>query len=170
MTRRISLGLALTAVPSLTHSDGWWIGLLFGFTILLWTRRPISHVRAVLFAGIASLVFVGTVHFTQQAFFGRVPGLAHLPASPLFIAVLVGGALLVSAHAVLLGASARRIAVAIPGIFIVWYSNFHLLGLLGTGDVGVAISVWQAIYLVFMTDFDLAGSGAEQRLQRKAYC
>lgn len=156
------------------HSDfilpSW--GLIFGIVILVWQVRSVReaiNVRNAAFLFAAELIWL--LVFNRLVIFG---GALYLPHS--LGIVMLGTVLLTSAHAGFLGASERRVLIAIPSILGLWFVLSYIIGRFGwsdfildflhiphskdsfgidmteieVGTFGVGQTIWQGAYLLLM--------------------
>ena len=130
-------------------AEYWYVGPVFGAVVLLWharTIRDLVSMRSLGFLGASTLIYANVAWIIMD-------GDSLIPAIPDvfdagFLGVMIGSALLPVAHRAFLGASWRRVKIAIPCLYLVWYA----LALSGLFDVEITLinsmSVWQALYLV----------------------
>jgi tetratricopeptide (TPR) repeat protein len=160
---KIALALGGIALPFITNSDDWWVGLLFGGVVLVWdTRsfRQLMNVRSAVFLACSTAIFVLAEAFARREMLQQTQ-VQHWLVSPFFVAVFAGGMLLAAAHGAVLRASWQRVAIAAPGIFAVWYLNLRLMDVFwGTVDLRTLIALWQGLYLLFMLDAARQGEPA----------
>ena len=153
----------------------YFIGAVFGTVILVWHVRSVRELaswRAAAFIGATILIFM-VVRILPEHKLNELDSLSEIIAG-LWSFILdglkyVGGVLfstvaLPVAHALLLGASLKRLLVAIPVILGVWFkvSLLWLALLLTIPDFARPLqlihlidftSIWQAAYLVCMFAF-----------------
>ncbi len=130
-------------------AEYWYVGPVFGAVVLLWHARAIrdlASARSLGFLGASTLIYaiVAWIIMEWDSVIPEIPDVFDAG----FLGVMIGSALLPVAQGALLGASWRRVKIAIPCLYLVWYA----LALSGLFDVDVTLinsmSVWQALYLV----------------------
>lgn len=163
-----AVALLICAGVSADHmSDYWVIGPTFGLVVLVWRSTDVDALLkpdAAAFLAASALIYALVVRLEKGDF--KLEG-----------AVAVGTILLPLAHAWLLKAPWKRAAVAIPGIYVVWFVLNRALGRLDdTTAIGQKIaealrdarvinlaSIWQAAYLGFMFLLGLETEKASRR-------
>ena len=134
------------AYVSFAHCAEYWvIGPVFGMVVLCWQA---TNVRAFLspkrlrFLASSTLIYALVYWISRQ----KLPEVSYL-FSAFLLAVLVGTVLLPLAHGRWLGASRRRVRVAIPVIYGAFYLS-QFLNLSSAGQQWInMVSIWQAAYL-----------------------
>lgn len=148
----------------------WGPGVIFGFVVLVWhatSLRSITTWRSVAFMASTTGIYAVVSAIWYYALV-RAMGVifasyfVHLNDATVIISiililggVLLGTILLPTAHALLLGATLKRVLIAIPCIIAGFLVACLPLVLLddGTDYIGLPIIVWQAAYLVSMFGF-----------------
>ncbi len=180
LTLRLAVFLAaaylniLKSFRSFGHSDNFILyswGLIFGIVILVWQVRSVReaiNVRNAAFLFAAALIWL--LVFTLLSRYNFVFHPFFFPGT-----VALGTILLATIHARVLGASKRRVLIAIPSILGLWYLLSYTAGRFGTSDFilnflhiphplsygldatkitvgvfGVEQTIWQGAYLLFM--------------------
>ena len=147
------LAVFLTAAYALQHYDliaeYWYVGPVFGAVVLVWdarSSRDLVSIRSLEFLGASTLLyaFVAWIIMDGDSVIPEIPDVFDAG----FLGVMIGSAFLPVAHGALLGAPWRRVKIAIPFLYLVWYA----LALSGLFDAEITLinsmSVWQALYLV----------------------
>jgi hypothetical protein len=143
------------------------VGGIFGIVVLVWYARDLKDLviwRCVLFLISSMVIGVGVfwginIQNYMDSLWGTV--------NELYMAVLLGTILLPVAHSLLFPTSWRRVLIAIPSVYMVWFVCFTLNYGIRThvnplSDLVMEgwenpiinhVSVWQAAYLVSMFGF-----------------
>lgn len=126
-------------------AEYWVVGPVFGVVVLLWQTagvRALLAPKSLGFLASSTLIYALVYWISRQ----KMPEVSYL-FSALLLAVLVGTVLLSLAHGRWLGASQRRVRIAIPIV----YAAFYLSQFLNLPDAVQkwinAVSIWQAAYL-----------------------
>ena len=134
------------AYVSFAHCAEYWVvGPVFGLVVLCWqaaSLRTFFAPKRLGFLASATLLYALVYWISSQ----KLPEIPYL-FSAFLLAVLVGTVLLPLAHGWWLGASRRRVRIAIPVIYVVFYLT-QFLNLPDAVQKWVnAVSLWQAAYL-----------------------
>ena len=150
-----AIAFLVCAWVSAAHmSDYWVIGPTFGLVVLVWRSTDVDALfkpDALAFLAASTLIYALVVRLERGDL--KLEG-----------AVAVGTILLPLAHARFLKASWKRVATAIPGIYVVWFILSRALGQIHDSagisqkinealhDVRIInlASIWQVVYLTFM--------------------
>ena len=155
-----ALVFLICAWVSATHmTDYWVIGPTFGLVVLVWRSTDVDALfkpDAAAFLVASTLIYALVARLSEQ----HIKGLNTYSDVPLEVAVGIGTILLPASHALLLKVSWRRVAIAIPGIYVPWFVLSRLLdqpwiggrisGALNSSMIVNLASIWQAAYLALM--------------------
>jgi len=125
-------------------ADHWYVGPIFGTVVLVWHVKALKDLikpRAISFLVFSTLIYALVIW-------------SHDLLESIYLAVAVGTILLTLAHKILLVASWRRLFVAIPSIYGIWFLFGKLLEYLEIISPLQFflnyVTVWQAAYLFFL--------------------
>jgi hypothetical protein len=149
------LAAFLASAYALEHygliAEYWYVGPIFGAVVLVWharSSRDLVSIPSLKFLAASTLIYalVAWIIMDGDSVIPEIPDVFDAG----FLGVMIGSALLPVAHGALLGSSWRRVKIAIPCLYLVWYA----LALSGLFDLDITLinsmSVWQALYLLFM--------------------
>lgn len=129
-------------------AEYWVVGPLFGAVVLFW---HFSFARRTLHWNAAFFLIASTLIYALVVWISRKPRLGD---DAFYWAVWVGTILLPVAHALMLGASHSRAALAVPCIYGLWYGISSVLGQFTLPQAVQpflnTVSIWQALYLLFL--------------------
>ncbi len=149
------LAAFLAAAYALAHygliAEYWYVGPVFGAVVLLWhagSSRDLLRMRSLAFLAASTLIYA-LVAWLILEWDDEIPEIPNVFDAG-FLGVMIGSALLPVAHGAFLGASRRRVTIAIPCLYLAW----HALVLTKLFELDNALinsmSVWQALYLACM--------------------
>ena len=134
------------AYVSFAHCAEYWVvGPVFGLVVLCWqaaSLRTFLAPKRLGFLASSTLIYAFVYWISSQ----KLPEVPYL-FSAFLLAVLVGTVLLPLAHGWWLGASRRRVTLAIPVVYGVFYLTQFLTLPDAVQKWVNAVSLWQAAYV-----------------------
>ncbi len=129
-------------------TSSWYVGPIFGLVVLVWYARSLRELFALQSAGfLAASTLIYSLVF-------RIASMGMTEENVFRAAVAIGTIFLPLAHKAFLTASWRRVLIAVPGIYGLWYALSSLIAKRTwpqpVDSLVNPVAIWQAAYLLFM--------------------